>query len=668
MAVVWTDTYTESGSDVNLSAHTADSGGTYAKHPNFSGDVVVDATNDDIYCSTTATADYVASYTAAPAGVDATFLGVWKGTAGIFGFVFRSNSASGSVGNTYYLIRYDGTKFELFKTVAGVATSLGTYVVALTIGQVYTIKVESRDATKTVYVDAVQRIQTTDNAITAYNKFGYRSSTNASTATTGFHVTSLTVDDLTPSGTITGTDKSGYQVIQRMSGSTPGGTSASVSFAGVYTGSPASVQIRVMAYGGAGSPVVDWTTVSAASGTFSGSLTVPQGGWYQWEARGLDSGGVVIDSWQGANKWGVGVNVFMPGQSNMNGYGANDYTVANDHVAVWSTAATPAWGHLVEPWYSYGLASSGAPLGNALYAALGVPIGLIPHAVLGAALIGSDGTVWGYRNPANHADTATIYGKGLQRVQASGGNVEFVCWNQGAADAIAGATAADYTTSFNQVVAWLAADLGYSPTWVLNQVGRNTAAGSFDTGYNAIRSAHRGLDNGTTILCARSTNDFTISNPDATGGHSSHYPGSEQQRLALAYSYAILYHLGLRSQYGCPRLTAAAFTTANRTVIRCTIAHRGGTDFTPTSSIPGFHVTDADGDKSISVARVDGSTLDITCTTPCSGATLVLYEDGKNPAGPTGLWHDNQSDALPLLTETVGLIPASSFSGNFFAR
>jgi hypothetical protein len=82
------------------------------------------------------------------------------------------------------------------------------------------------------------------------------------------------------------------------------------------------VEARVLQHG-TNTAVVDWTRIDSTpgGGTFSGNLTVPQGGWYNIEVQALDSAGSVIGSSRGTNKWGVGMIILCIGQSNMSGHG-----------------------------------------------------------------------------------------------------------------------------------------------------------------------------------------------------------------------------------------------------------------------------------------------------------------------------------------------------------
>lgn len=64
--------------------------------------------------------------------------------------------------------------WELRKLVAGVTTSLGTYADTPTAGASRTAKLEIRDATKKAFIDGIERISSTDNAITAAGNAGIR--------------------------------------------------------------------------------------------------------------------------------------------------------------------------------------------------------------------------------------------------------------------------------------------------------------------------------------------------------------------------------------------------------------------------------------------------------------------------------------------------------------
>jgi hypothetical protein len=219
-------------------------------------------------------------------------------------------------------------------------------------------------------------------------------------------------------------------------------------------------------------------------------------------------------------------------------------------------------------------------------------------------------------------------------------------------------SASPYVSAWNTMKSWFAEDLtnGAQTKWLMTQLGRSVAAGSYDTGYDAIREAHRQLDASGDCLMVRGTCNYTIINPDGSGGVSAHYGGVDQAKSGVAWAHGILYLLGQRSTYGGPRVTRAKISNAEKTQIDVSIAHKSGTDFTPTSGIAGFVVTDSGGTKTISAAaRQNATTIRLTLSTACVGATTVSYLAGKNPGGPSNVVLDNSATAYPLDAVTYTL-------------
>ena len=438
-----------------------------------------------------------------------------------------------------------------------------------------------------------------------------------------------------------------HQVFQR----DLGGTSRLIAFTGTYTGTPHVIQVRLVAFTG-GAEVTPWTTIATGpgGGSFSGSLTVPQGGWYRTEVRSTDVALVPLATATTTRRWGVGVNILCIGQSNMYGWGSTTYTAANDRVGLLKPASP--WAPMVDPWLNNGKASCGPALGNTLVAALNIPVGLVPIPILGSSMVGSTGNAYAYRNPGNHADATTVYGAALGRALAAGG-VEFIAMSQGATEAVMATppTAEEYVAATRLMKANFAEDLpdGGRVGLVYSQVGRMLSSGSYDLGYNRIREAQRLLDDGNGVLLAGSTLDLVIADTV------SHYDQAGQDTHGRRLARAILYHLGLRPVYGGPRIASLHFADGARSLIRVQVEHRGGSDLTPATAIPGFVVSDALGTKTIAVSQAASDALDIVCTTPCSGPTSLTYLAGKIPAGPLGLLHDNQADPEPLQAATLAL-------------
>lgn len=442
---------------------------------------------------------------------------------------------------------------------------------------------------------------------------------------------------------VTVIDLADRQVVQRVIGT----TAAPITISGTYNGTPDHIQARVVTVA-SGAASVNWTTIVAApvGGVYSASVSVPQGGWYRLEVRLRDATGLVTASANGSAKWGVGINILCIGQSNMLGFGDNAFTVADDRVGLFYARST--WRRMADPWISGGKASCGPALGNALVAALNLPIGLVPSASGTTYMVGSAGNALSQRNSANPADPATVYGQALSAAIAAGG-VEFVVVSQGANEAVAGTSTANYVNAFNQMRSNFAEDLpnGGAVVFALSQLGRRIDGGSYDPGYNAIREAHRQLDNGTSVLLAGATLDFPIS--DAT----SHYGGVSQATHGRRFARTLLHSLGLRASYGGPRIVQARFIDSLQGTIRVSLAQRGGSGFTPATGIPGFVVSDAAGPTVVLGVRVDGTSLDLTGSRGFTGAVTITYLAGTNPAGPLGLLVDDQGEAEPLLPLTV---------------
>ena len=635
------------GSDLGLRA--ADSGGTWARHPSFPADLL--CSGGAIRAGGAPAAHYLHSYAGLSAEFDARIGFVARSAGGSnIGFVFRSANIAYSVGKTYYHVFHDGTKWVLYKVDKGWPAVLGTYRQTLTPGVEYSVLVRCRDAAKTILIDGIERITTTDNSLVGTNRIGFRTE-GAATATAGTHITGLTVWDL-PVATVALAAMEERRVIQR----TIGGTTAPVPVSGTLTGNPARIQARAVSFDGVGQPSA-WQDCVISGGTFSATLSVPQGGWYRWEAQALAGSGSPVASAAGANRWGVGIVVLCIGQSNMYGWGQTAGTSADDRVSLLRAGTT--WEHLVDPWFAGGKASPGPELGNTLSRGTGLPVGLVTHAILGAGLVGPTGSVWGYRNAANPADGATVYGRALQFARRAGG-CEFIAWSQGATDAAQGVSTATYLTAFHNLKGWFAQDLpdGAKIRWVHSQVGRKLDAGNLDAGYNAIREAHRQMDGGLSLLSG-STMDFAI----ADGV--SHYDRAGQDAHGRRFGRGILHLLGLRAAAGGPRIAEAAFADAGRSVLRIRIAQRGGTDLSPAGAIPGFAIADSLGPVAITgSARVASDTIELTLASPAVGQTTMTYLAGKNPAGPTGLLRDNQADPEPVLPVTWPLVVSPPPGGN----
>ena len=467
-------------------------------------------------------------------------------------------------------------------------------------------------------------------------------------------------------------DFANYRVFQR----DIGGMSKSITISGTYSNMNWSrVEARVL-WHGTNTAVVDWTTIdpTPGGGTFSGNLSVPQGGWYNVEIRALDTGGAVIGSSRGTNKWGVGMIILVIGQSNMVGNGQPPFTIANSDLAVnYSNAGR--WEHLADPYddesppgavdsdndviSTYNVGGSMIPaLANSLLQTFNFPIAFVPSAKGGSNLyVNENHYGWAYRNPSNHFDTSTLYGQSITKAQSVGG-VELIIMHQGEADTNAHRSEAQYESDFTTMIGNYRQDLYATIPIFICQLGTIGIAGDprTDADVVAIRNAQHDLDNGVNIFMAATAMDqprmddvhYTIPGLNAIGGRMAH---------------TVKYYLGATSYYRGPAINSAVFSDRNRSQVIVTLNHRGGTDITPAMGITGFEVFDNSSSVTIqSAARYATDAVQLTLSRSISsGHTVTLrYLYGMTP-NISGLVKDNSPLALPLENTTADLMVLNTY-------
>lgn len=228
------------------------------------------------------------------------------------------------------------------------------------------------------------------------------------------------------SGTIAISEPFPKRVFQR----TKGTTEKDIVFPVAYTGSPATIEARVVKHG-TSTAVKDWTVISTAptaaplGAVLSLTLpAVPQGSdaanrWFNIEVRA--TGCTEVTDTPAKGKWGVGAAILTVGQSNMERMFsiAGTAPAASDFVSVFSGG--------------YGVPAQPGSVGFANAAAAGVafPIMLIRAAISGTSVLTVNDT--GSGNWEATGGT-TPYQKSLDIMNAMGGDVEFIAWSQGEAD------------------------------------------------------------------------------------------------------------------------------------------------------------------------------------------------------------------------------------------
>ena len=448
--------------------------------------------------------------------------------------------------------------------------------------------------------------------------------------------------------TIAVNDFANYRVFQRDIGS----TSKSVTVGGTYSNMDWSrVEARVLRHG-TDTPVVDWQTIDSTfgGGTFSGSLTVPQGGWYNIEVRAQDGTGAVLGTSRGTNRWGVGMIILVIGQSNMSGRGQTPFaTVTSDLAVNYSNAGS--WEHLADPYddesppgaVDEDVSAGGSMIpgiANSLLQTFDFPIAFVPAAKGGSNLYSQ----WSYRNSSNHFDTSTLYGQSITKAQQVGG-VELIIMHQGEADLSDGRTEANYEADFATMMGHYRQDLHSTIPIFICQLG--TVGAGTDARAGGIRNAQHDVDNGTSTFMGATAMDLPRMD-------TWHYTTPALTVIGSRLATAIKYYYGQSTYYRGPSIDSAFFSDTNRNQVRATLNHRGGTDITPTTGITGFQVFDNGASVTIgSAVRYSSNAVLLTFSRSiAAGHTVTLrYLYGMTP-NVSGLVKDNSPLALPLENAT----------------
>ncbi|MFO7713507.1 sialate O-acetylesterase [Desulfosarcina sp.] len=411
------------------------------------------------------------------------------------------------------------------------------------------------------------------------------------------------------------------------------GATATVAVTGAYTGAAGAVEARVVD-AKTGRVIVAWTVVdpSPQNGVYTGILPhVPQGGWYRLHVRSGITPWVVEE---GVNRWGVGMLVACIGQSNMREW----FATGKDH-----QPASLLMFHSDGRWQKPMRSGNGAlALGNRLAEALNIPVGLLDYSVNGTGLTAK--AEWGqgfWLDTGPHG----IYRRLIEAVDSTGGSVEYVLWMQGEADAARGTvTQAEYRAGLERLVnEQLRSDIkngstrSQLPFLIIPLVKRPTGK---DTTCQWIREAQ--MDALKTIdACHLAALSIDLENRGRQ-----HLAPVSYSILGIRTAQTILYLLGEMPYHRGPTITAVT-RTADR-VIDISITHRGGTDFTPGSTITGFEALwDGQPVAVTSVSRLNAKAIRIHLQDKIPGEVRVRYLYGAHPDTSNPV-RDNTALQLPL--------------------
>lgn len=411
---------------------------------------------------------------------------------------------------------------------------------------------------------------------------------------------------------------------------------ASVTLAGTYAGSPASIEYRLLAYAD-DSTVVDWTTLDASpsSNAFSVAVDVDAGGMYYAEVRFSDDTGVTASQ---SDPWGVGDIILSSGQSSARNCFASTGTAYDPTMWFWST--TTSSHSPTGEWKQLTTDSHGAiGFADAWVAVTGFPIGFIDAGVGSSAA-------------ATWQGGGTNYAAAKVALDANGSTLACNWYWQGEAEAGAGATQAAYEDDLyndaNSVIKQYRSDFT-NPTdqaqipFVVMLLGRNGTV--TDANAQAIRDAQIAVADAAAGVYRVTIHDLTLQD-------TIHYTTTSYGTAGARAAQAGLYGLGLVAYHRGPQIAYAVQVDASTVDVYLT--HDGGTDITPTSAINGFEVFDDASPVTISTAvRQAADIVRLGLAAPISGTLTLRHFYGADGGvtfanAYTNPLVDNSALALPV--------------------
>lgn len=419
------------------------------------------------------------------------------------------------------------------------------------------------------------------------------------------------------SGTIAITTPADGRIHQRS------GTTGTITVTGTYTGSPTSIEARIVS-DGTSTPLAsfDWAVkvASPSAGTYSFSFTsVPQGGWYNVQVRFSNDTLVTATS----NKVGVGVLFGLTGQSNA-WYWFRTFGTATD-----PNSLVRVYGN-ISSWAAPTKSTmAGAVLfGNAIATALSIPVGVLDYASSGTSLYNGWLPVSG-----------TLNRSFTDGVGALDDKLEAVVWIQGEQDAADAQTQLQYYTNLGTLFAdWRSAFGQASLPIVLATLGKYTGASYNDADAQAILNAQ--------IQKCADANIYRVDRMDLALSDTVHHTAGGFETLGSRCARAALAAIGTVATYRGPRISEVRQVSAS--AFDVILTHDMGTDFTPTSGITGFRVLDSGTPVTVSTAvRVSATKIRLTLASSPGSLPSVQYLYGIAPT-VTGVVVDNGTLTLPL--------------------
>jgi len=416
------------------------------------------------------------------------------------------------------------------------------------------------------------------------------------------------------------TDIADKRVFQRIAGA------SSITISGTYVGTATGIQARIV-QAGTSTEVVTWTTIAASpsGGVFSGSLSVPQGGWYNVQVRDTSNPTAVSS---GTHQFGVGDIFVVAGQSN----GEKMFTVGAVTPASTTAKYSGTWGANV--------GAGACTLANALTSALGIPIGMISTAVSGAGLCTSTASPYGsWDNPAT-----APYTTWANLVTGVGGKIAGVLWLQGEWDAGTNVAKATYKSALSDLITRMRTYTSQPtlPFYIL-PLTRYTVATY--VGWDNVQDAFIESFSSDVI---KACDTWEVSSDDGL-----HYNEAGQIVIANRTALAIRKFYGQSVESLGPYLVSASLSGS---IVDAVFAHVSGSDLSPASGITGLtFVSNGTPVVPVSVAKVNATTVRATFSNPLDAPVYVAVAVGTNP------------NATAPLVDSVGLPAQRTLTGGILS-
>jgi len=637
MATTLQDSFTDTDG-VRLDAHTGELGATWTPVSTFGGTL-----KPAVFANRMRGADAGDSFWMASGIADAdgesTTINLFRhdGAAVAVGCLIRANSTSNSY---YWAFWHSGGLFRIYKTIgagnAGVGVNVASTTIAMPAGA-FSLKLKATGTGATVLVELFINSNVTADLsysdvaadrLTVPGKSGLYFG-EASGGTTGVHVDSITMSTAAASSTLSFTTPVAGRIHQRV------GSTGTVKASGSYTGTPTSIEARLVA-DGTNTPITgfDWSVKVATptGGAFTFTFpTAPMDVWFNVQMRDSAIPGTVYTS----GKTGVGRLYASIGQSN-----ARDFMYFGSNTLV-PDARTRAHGYIVkEPagagplqtWVSPNPADAEGAItfSNALAVAHNGLVGYLDLAVSGTGL----GTDW-------LPSSATSYARFRDAVLALEGKIEGAFWIQGENDANSGVTEATYYANLGTLFSNIRTDFG-QPTLPIVLVTLHAiplANYATDANMQAIRRAQ-------VSKCA-DANVYRVDRIDVpVGADNIHHSTAGFATLGARVAHVFKFIAGLSTFYRGPSISSVV--KVNPTTFDINLLHSGGTDFTPISAITGIRALDGATPVAVSsAARQTATAVRVVLASAPAALPTIQNLFGVTP-DYSGVVKDNSALALPL--------------------